>query len=183
MSDPSFFSSRRTIPTFDISRVEEIHDEIFLALNDVLDTVSHQGTCYGQAVHESLSLGDNHFVLRVRPEMRALLISQLRSSYSTYRIFRVQSHAEQRYLFSGDFLLRFSPEATDEQKREALRPIFEQIDSRCPVPNGIYELPASMQEDPVVTHAVLSERPFVVQVVPVFVAVPAPLGKLMHVCS
>ena len=183
MSDPSFFFSQRTIPTFDIDRVEEVQDEIFVALKDVLDTVSNDGTCYGQAVEESISVGEGNFVLRVRPGLRGLLLSQLRPSYPAHRVFRIKSHAEQRYLFSGDFLVRFAPEASDDQKREALAPLFENLEDDCPVPNGIYEVPEALQDNPVATHSAIAQRPFVLQVVPVFVAVPAPKDKLLHVHS
>lgn len=170
--DPSFFISQRTIPTFDMSRVEETQDEIFLEIEEILDTVALEGSCYGEAVVESDALSSTRFVLRVKPELRLLLLSQLQTAHRAYRVFRIRSHPDQRYLFSGDYLLRFAPEATEAQKREALSPFFESIEESCLVPNGIYEVPEELREDPLVTQAAIADRPFVIQAVPVFVTLP-----------
>jgi hypothetical protein len=179
MSYPPIFRTRREILT-DVSRyLEEIRDEVVLDMEGDRDTLALAGTCYGAAVRECIPTSAGYYLLKVRPDMRQLLLLQLRGIYGAYPVYHFPEDPGRRWILTGEAYLRFAPEATTEQRQASLEAVFGEFPEGTPLPNGTYDLPGASAGSPQDACARLRKQPFLLQASPVGVSVPAPRRELL----
>jgi hypothetical protein len=179
MSYPPILRARREILADVSLYLEEVRDEVVLDMDGKRDTLALAGTCYGAAVRECLPIGTHTYLLKVRPDMRRLLLLQLRGIYGAYPVCHFPEDPGKRWILTGEAYLRFAPEATTEQRRSSLEAVFGEFPEGTPLPNGTYDLPGGCAGSPQDTCARLRKQPFVLQASPVGVSVPAPRRDLL----
>lgn len=179
MSYPPIFRTRREILTDTSIYLEEVRDEIVLDMDGEQDTLALAGTCYGAAVRECQPIGSKYYLLKVRPDMRRLLLLQLRGIYRAFPVCAFPEDPGKGWVLTGEAYLRFAPEATTEQRRASLEAVFGEFPGGTPLPNGTYDLPGPCAASPQDTCARLRKQPFVLQASPVGISVPAPQRELL----
>jgi hypothetical protein len=157
--------------------LEVVPDELFMDLHQGAGTEFLAGTCYGQAVRDCKTMGENYFILKVRPELRSLLLSQLRQGFKVFRVYRFEGDREGRILLTDEISIRFDPIATDSQRRDSLQRFFPTQNAGRELKDGIFRLTGTFLEDPILVANALQENPLVVEAVPVLVALPRPAAK------
>lgn len=174
MSEPSFAGFKPFVLDGSYPNLEPVRDEIFLDLGDGTGTEFLASTCYGQAVEECLRVGGDRFVLKVRPDMRALLFSQLRENYVASRVYHFAGQPESRLVPTGDLFVRFSSGANREQKLLAVRECFSDLEEEEDLRDGAYRLVGNFSTDPIVASKAIDFNPAIRQVAPVMMAIPSP---------
>jgi hypothetical protein len=155
--------------------VEELQDELFLDLHDGTGTQLLAGTCYGVAVKDCHRVGENHYILLVRPEMRALLYSQLCRSYQIFKLHRFRGDRESRMILTENIHVRFVRDATAKERREALEVYFTDLPGDGDLEDGIFTLGGKFAEDPLFVWKDLELDGAVLQASPVCLPVPTSL--------
>ena len=175
MSEPSIWAKTLFLGgvRFDLQLVS---DEIFLDLREGPGTQVLAGTCYGQAVLDCRVVGSDYFLLHVRPDMRGLLLSQLKKVYKAFRVYHFRGDTEGRILLTDELVLRFSPAASPEERRESLRRFFPGGVEEANLEDGIYRLSGTFAEDPILVSNALQANSIIVEAAPLIVALPKPLG-------
>ncbi|MCZ6690581.1 MAG: hypothetical protein O7H41_13365 [Planctomycetota bacterium] len=158
----------------ELQDLEPVRDEIFLDLQDGTGTEFLAGTCYGQAVEECLRVQDSGFILKVRRDMRALLLSQLKQKYKAFRVYRLAGQPESRLVPTGDLLVRFSSEATPSQRLLAVKECFSGLGGEEETRDGTFRLTGKFASDPIVACKAIEFNPAIRQVVPLMEAIPSP---------
>lgn len=152
--------------------LEDVRDEIFMDLHEGPGTQFLAGTCYGQAVLDCKVIGNDYFILKVRPDLRALLLSQLRKVYMAFRVYRLQSGQRGRVLLTNEVLLQFSRGASPEARRASLQRYFPGAGADEILEDGIYRLAGSFSEDPILVTNALQANPMITAAIPLIVAIP-----------
>jgi hypothetical protein len=155
--------------------VEELQDELFLDLHDGKGTQFLAGTCYGVAVQDCLRVGENHYILKVRPQMRALLYSQLCRHYRVFKLHRFKGDGESRMILTENLSVRFARHATEEERRQSLLLYFPDLPPESEMEDGIYTLRGKFAEDPLFVWKDLELDGTVLQASPVCLGVPTSL--------
>lgn len=148
MAEHSFIRTTPFVLKGDQSQLEEVPDQIFVDLHGIGDTKFLYAGCYDQAVQDCVVMGDNCFVLKVRPELRGLLISQLRKQCKVMKIYRYPEKPETRLLMTEELSVRFMEETSSEKRRACLGRYFtESCQDRDPE-DGAYRLKGALAADP-----------------------------------
>lgn len=157
--------------------LEDVKDEIFIDLREGPGTQFLASTCYGQAVLDCRVVGSDYFILKVRSELRALLLTQLREVYKAFRVYRFADQWEGRVLLTDEMLLRFAPGTTHQEKESTLRRYFPNAGEEGEMEDGIYRLSGTFSEDPILVSNALLENPLIMAATPLIVALPRRLEQ------
>ena len=174
MGDQQFQGSKPFVLEGELQDLEPVRDEIYLDLQDGTGTEFLAGTCYGQAVEECLRVQDSGFILKVRRDMRALLLSQLMEKYKAYRVYRLAAQPETRLVPTGDLLVRFSSGASWSQRLLAVQECFFGLEDEEETRDGTFRLTGKFASDPIVACMAIEFNPAIRRVVPLMVAIPSP---------
>ena len=154
--------------------LDVVSDEIFIDLHGGPGTQFLAGTCYGQAVRHCKVIGNDYFLLKVRPDLRSLLMTQLRKVYKVFRVYRFAGEHEGRLLLTDEISLRFEPRSSVEERWGSLRGFFPGPMDDRDLRDGIFRLTGAFREDPILVANALQESPLVLEAVPLVVALPRP---------
>lgn len=155
MSDYSFIRTTPFILRGEQHDLEQVPDEIFLDMQEAVDTQFLSVVCYEQAVLDCISMGDSCFLLRLRPDMRGLFISQLKSDCRVYRVYRYQSKPDIRVILTGELSVKFASGASLEDRRSSLQKCCKGITDNHEAKDGSYKLRLARCEDPLSSSRVL----------------------------
>ncbi len=161
--------------------LQQVDDEIFIDLGDGAGTQHLAHTCYGLAVRECLRIGKDCYILKVRPDMRGLLFSQLQEKYNTHRVYRSDGAPDSRVLLTNNIFVRFAPGATLEEKRCCLGRYLPDVAQWEDLEDGVYALTGKFSEDPIILRKVLQFEVAVLRVGLVVVAIPYSLEEVVDV--
>jgi hypothetical protein len=173
MTENVFMRTRQIIPEGEDRDLEQVPDELFLDLQGRRETQFLAVSCYSQAVQECVVMGGSCFLVRVRPEMRGLLFSQLRDEYRVYRLYRFQSRPETRLLLTEEVLIRFEPEALADDRRTCLLRYCSDAPPDGEVPDGNYHLTPDLAAEPLSTLRNLDAEAEVSKATPLVVSIPS----------
>lgn len=157
--------------------LEPVEDEIFIDLQDGAGTQHLAKTCYGVAVKECLRVGRDAYILKVRPDLRGLLFSELEKNYKTFRVYRPGGDPNRRVLLTDQLFLRFAAETTIEQRQSCLRRYWAGIEQEDDLPNGVYSLTGRFSEDPLFVRQALLLDVAILEVAHVVVAIPCSIDE------
>lgn len=160
--------------------LEDVRDEIFLDLREGPGTQFLAQTCYGQAVIDCCVIGSDYYLLKVRPDMKGLLLSQLREVFKAFRVYRFAGSAGSRILLTDEVFIRFDPDAGLEARRTPLKRFFPGVEYEDDLEDGIYRLAGTFSEDPILVSNALQSSPVVLEVIPIVVAVPRPAEEAVE---
>ena len=170
MSAPQRPWFKPVLPDGGHEAMDEVDDEVFLDLQDRTGTQHLAATCYGAAVQECLMIDEDAYVLKVRSDMRGLLVSQLRTHYQIYRLFRLPGGPEGKVFPTGRISVRFAPGALPEQRRACLGKYCDVPGED--VPDGIYGLAGKFAADPISGLRALELEPAILRASPFIVRLP-----------
>ena len=153
--------------------IEDIRDELFIDFRAGPGTQFLASTCYGAAVTDVQVIGSDYFILKVRPALRALLMSQLRREYMTYRVYRFEGSSEGRVLLTHEIVLEFTEGASTDARRATLQRYFPSTQDEEQLDDGIYKLAGTFSEDPILVSNALQGNPMIASAAPIMVAIPA----------
>ena len=153
-------------------KVEEIQEELLLDLEDGKGTQFLSGTCYGEAVRECRRIGEDQYVLEVRPDMRMLLHRQLREHYKVYRVFRFKGETGSRAVFTGEVLLRFRPSTFGHERCSTIKNHVAKPQRFAEPRDGFYDLADHLRETPVAASISLELDPVIERASPVICILP-----------
>ncbi|MCZ6690582.1 MAG: hypothetical protein O7H41_13370 [Planctomycetota bacterium] len=157
--------------------LEQVDDEIFVRLQEGQDTSPLAGTCYEVAVRECLRIAKDAFILKVRPELRVPLLSQLKEHCQAFRVFRSKGNPGSRILLTDQLSVRFASYATREQLRASLSRYFPGLADGEEPHDGIFQVATTYSGDPMAVSKALELDPLVLQAGPVSVAVAPSRGE------
>ena len=149
--------------------VDEIPDELFLDLHDGAGTQLLVATCYGLAVTECVWIGDNHYILKVRPDFRSLLYSQLQEQFQVFKLHRFPGPERERLILTENLSLQFEPGASQADRRTCLELFFSELPGT--LEDGVYTLTGRHAKDPLLVWKSLELDPVVIQACPVSLAI------------
>ncbi|MCZ6689337.1 MAG: hypothetical protein O7H41_07010 [Planctomycetota bacterium] len=152
--------------------IEDVRDELFIDFRAGPGTQFLASTCYGAAVIDVQVVGSDYFILKVRPALRALLMSQLRREYRTYRVYCFEGNSEGRILLTDELVLEFTEGASHEARRASLHRYFPSTREEEQLDDGIYRLAGTFSEDPILVSNALQGNPMIASAAPILVAIP-----------
>jgi hypothetical protein len=162
---PFIYSGRKD----DLRRVDE---EILVDFSDGVDAKYLEDTCCGIAVQDWTRLGDTSYLLKVRPDMRGMLTSQLEDKCTVLRVYRMGDGSGGRSLFTGQMCLHFTEWSSQEDRRSFLERYFPKEGYRPEVEDGMYQLSEMLMEDLGKTWQSLSLEEVILRATPVLAGVP-----------
>lgn len=177
MSDISPLPIRYLIPRGDEADLEMMDDEIFMDLQDGTGTQFLAETCYGIAVLDCLRIGKDAYILKVRPDMRGMLFSQLKAWYRMCRVYRLTGRPESRLLLTDKIFVQFTTGSTPDQRRLTLGRYMPGAADLDGMEDGVYVLTGKFAEDPIFVVKALELELAVRQAAPVVVALPLPMEE------
>ena len=151
---PFALDSRRT-------NLEPIRGELVIDLSGGASTKHLASTCYGVAVKDCLRIQGDIFRLEVRPDLRPLLLSQLREHYGAYRVYRTTEEPEKRTVPTGEMLVKFVPGASLESKWLGVAGCFEGLSREDDIQDGVYRLAGKFSTDPIVAYRAIDFYPII----------------------
>jgi hypothetical protein len=157
----------------DISQLDEVRDEVFLDLQGSQDTQFLTIGCYEQAVRECVPMGDDCFLLKVRDELRGLLVCQLHQEHRPYRVYRPTQRPDQRLLIGDDVRIQFYPESSMAERRAVLSDYVSGLERIAKVSNGRYRLIRDLRDNPLTAIRALREQKAIEEVHPYVYPFPA----------
>lgn len=146
------------------TELEEIDDELFLDVHDLRDTQFLGVSCYDSAVLDCVVMGDNCFLLKIRPELRSPLMCQMGDKHAVYRVYSMPRQPEIRILIARQVGLRFVPETTMEDRRSALGDFVCGLERITVLKDGTYQLAERVSMNPVSALGALRKLPVVSKV-------------------
>jgi hypothetical protein len=155
MSDYSFLRSSPFVLRGDQDDLEQIPDEVFLDIQGARDTQLLTIGCYDQAVKECIVMGDDCFLLKIRPDMRGLLMSQLRPNFRVYRTYTYPRKPETRLILTEDLSIRFKPGASPEERRDCLERYFVGAEETDGSEEFLCRLRPHLADDPLAAHGTI----------------------------
>ncbi|MCZ6690455.1 MAG: hypothetical protein O7H41_12710 [Planctomycetota bacterium] len=159
----------------------QFEDELFLDLSDGQGTQFLASTCYGIAVAESLSVSNNCYILKVRSDMRGLLLAQLRKNYQVARVYAMRNEPSRRYLLTSMVHIRFAPDVVKEDKLACARKYFKDLLEEEELVDGIYQLAENFSLDPTSAGGALDLDSTVLRAAPVLAAITTPTDQWAYV--
>lgn len=169
---PFIYSGRKD----DLQRVEE---EILVDFADGVEAKFLEDTCCGIAVQDWTRLGDSSYLLRVRPDMRGMLMSQLEGQCTVLRVYQVGDGSGGRSLFTGKMCLHFTEWSSQEDRQSFLERYFPKERYRPEIEDGMYQLSEMLVKDLGKTWRSLSMEEVILKATPVLAGVPT-LGEETH---
>ena len=124
-----------------------IDEEVFLELRQSEDSRFLSKTCYGIAVQECARLTGDSFLLRVRPDMRTLLVSQLAQHCIALRVYRMVGDRDTRFIFTGRMCIRFTEWSSREDRLDLMTRYFPSRAEDDPILDGMYPLEIERSRD------------------------------------
>lgn len=167
MTDPYAVKIRPFIPDGKLQMLEEIEDEIYLDLPAGVGTQVLARTCYGRAVRECERIGSDQYILKVIPDLRRLLLRELRGTFTALRVYRFRGDASTRILLTGRMHVRFESFAQEGDGLDGLEQFFIDLPEEETPPEGIFTLAPKYAEDPILACRELDWNAQVEQVTPV----------------
>jgi hypothetical protein len=167
MTDPYAVKIRPFIPDGKIHMLQEVEDEIYLDLPAGVGTQVLARTCYGRAVRDCERIGSDQYILKVIPELRRLLLRELRGLFTALRVYRFQGDATNRILLTGRMHVRFESYAQEGDGLEGLEQFFVDLPEEETPPEGIFTLAPKYAEDPILACRELGWNAQIEQVTPV----------------
>lgn len=162
------------IPRGDQADLVAVEDEIFLDLRDGTGTQFLAGTCYGMAVRDCLRIGRDAYVLKLRPDMRGLLLSELQAHYRSDRVWRLGGEPKGRVLLTDKVFVRFTSGSGQDQRRAALHAFLPDLEAGIAIEDGVYLLTGKFSMDPIFVAKALELDSAVVRSSPVVMTLPSP---------
>ena len=181
MPRPSFFETNAWILGPDDTDVEEVPDELFMDMSDGRGTRFLARTCYGRAVRECLTIEDDFFLLRVRPDQRVRLFLELSETYRVSFVYRFSTSPSRRFLLTDKLFIEFKARTTEERKRTCLREYFRNVRNGQNIRRGIYRLSPFYSMEPIFAWKVLSLEQPIAEAFPVVVDLPETSGQYAQV--
>lgn len=166
-------SFKPIIHSKELGSLVPVDDEIFLELRECKETRFLLKTCYEIAVLDCMRITEDSFILRVRPDMRTLLLSQLGATSVALRLYATDKAPDHRYIFSGRMAIRFTEWSSQDDRRAMLREYFP---SRADDPNivdGMFPLGPERARDLRRAVKELGAEESVIQASPVILAIPS----------
>jgi hypothetical protein len=158
----------------DPASLRRVEEEVLVVLQAGQDTTALLATCYGVAVQTCLRVGEGTFLLRVRPDLRSLLLSQLRDVFPVSRVYGVVGDTARRILLTDKVSIRWASYASGEPVRDALGRYFPALREASEPRDDIYLLAPRYADDPLVVVQALELEPLVIRAAPVVIAFPVP---------
>lgn len=173
MTDYSFIRTTPFVLKENLEDLEQILDEVFIDLEDSRDTQLLSVSCYEQAVADCIVMGDNCFLLKVRPDLRGLLLSELGKDCKVFRVFRYAGRPETRLLLTGELSVQFSEGTSREKRRSYLDRYFTDAAAEKDLAEGTYRLKETFLKDPLMIARSLKRDPALAEVAPLAFTFPA----------
>lgn len=172
MSHRSFLESNRWVLGPDEVELEEVPDELFMDIHDGTGTHFLARTCYGNAVVECQVIEDDYFLLKVRPELRHALFSELREAFHTSYVYRFVREPSRRILFTDLVFVQFRPLVSDDRRRICLREYFPDVEEGEGVREGIHRMDGEHSKEPILAWKALQLEGPIEEAFPVVVDLP-----------
>ena len=173
MAEYSFIRTTPFVLRGDQSQLEQVPGEIFMDLDGERDTQFLYAGCYDQAVQDCVVMGDSCFVLKVRPELRGLLISQLREQCKVMKVYRYAEKPETRLLLAEELSVLFSAEASSEERKSCLGRYFTESSQNSDPQDGSYRLRSELAADPLSASRSLELESAIKEAAPLAFTFPA----------
>jgi len=132
----------------DQSGLQQVVDEVFLDLGGEGDTKFLSVGCYEQAVRDCVVMGDNCFLLKIRADLRGLILAELGKNHSVYRVYRYQDRPETRLLLAPKLEVQFKSETPAEERRRCLSRYFSNVSNESDPSDGVYSLSEELSGHP-----------------------------------
>ena len=149
MAGYSIVRTEPSLLTMSETELEDVGGELFLDVHDLRDTQFLGVSCYDSAVLDCVVMGDNCFLLKIRPELRNPLMCQMSDKHAVYRVYRMPRQPEIRVLIARQVGLRFAPETSMEDRRSALGDFLCGLERISVLKDGTYQLTERVSRNPV----------------------------------
>ena len=120
MAEHSFIRTSPFILRGELRDLMQVAEELFLDMQSTVDSQLLSATCYEHAVLDCIPMGDSCFLIKIRPDMRGLFLSQLNRDCRVFRVCRFGSKPETRLLLTDEISLKFRPTSTAEERRSCI---------------------------------------------------------------
>ena len=173
----SFMKTNLWILGPDDTGVEEVSDELFLDMSSGESTRFLARTCYGRAVKECLTIENDFYLLRVRPDQRVKLFLELCKRCRVSFVYRFSTTPNRRFILTDELFVDFKAGTPEELMRTCLREYFQDVQDGQSVKRGIYRLNPLHSKEPIFVWKVLPLEQAIEEAYPVVVDLPEVIGK------
>ena len=155
--------------------LQEVTDELLLDIRAPEATVVLARTSYSVAVRECAQMGEGGpYVLKVNPDLRTLLISQMTGTCSALRIYQFKDQPETRMVLTGKMQVRIASYCPAEERQSIMTNYFSHDESEESLGQGMYHLNEKHAKNPLRAWKALEQETLVVKASPILLVLSIP---------